>query len=208
MNTAISREELRSVVIRTALKLFLKNGVDIVRMDDIASELSVSKRTLYEMFSSKENLLLECMDLHVSMIQQKIAAEISSGNDVLSVTLKLLEMLIAETDRTGCVTFSNLEKYPVFKEKLQQQRESIHEHFRGYLELGIKQGVFRDDICIDILMEAFDCMGQLIRRRSGKNGMKYEVVVYSTIIVLFRGIATKKGLDKIDEYKFKFNNRL
>lgn len=40
------------------MKQFLSKGVKAVKMDDIAMSLSISKRTLYEIFADKEDLLM------------------------------------------------------------------------------------------------------------------------------------------------------
>ena len=53
------REELKLRVVETASKSFMTLGIKAVHMDDIASSLSISKRTLYELFGDKEELLLE-----------------------------------------------------------------------------------------------------------------------------------------------------
>ena len=50
--------ENKKAIIMTALRLFLKKGIRAVRMDDIANEMGISKRTLYELFENKEELLL------------------------------------------------------------------------------------------------------------------------------------------------------
>ena len=44
------KQGLKSTILETAMKLFVKNGIRAVRMDDVASELSISKRTLYEIY--------------------------------------------------------------------------------------------------------------------------------------------------------------
>lgn len=205
--STLNREELRPVVIETALRMFLKDGIDPVRMDDIAAELSISKRTLYEMFTSKENLLVECLEYHNSLMHNLISTEISEGNDVLTVTLKYLELIIAESSKTSTVLFSNLEKYPVLKEKIEMRRETIQSNFRDFLELGIRQDVFRDDLCLDVVLRTFTLLSRIICDEHARETASVEDLVNSTIVVLFRGIATRKGMEKLDEYRYKFNNR-
>ena len=207
ITVSLNREELRPEIIGKALCMFLTNGIDSVRMDDIASELSISKRTLYEMFSSKENLMLECFEMHTALMRERVGREISEGSDVLSVTLKYLELMIAESNKAGFVFFSNLDKYPKFKKKMESQTEAIHENFRKFLEHGIEQDVFRSDVCLEVLLQAFSSMARLISSEHTKGNVSFESLVNSTVIVLFRGIATKKGMEKLDEYRFKFNNK-
>ena len=48
------RQELKEKILITAVELFHKNGIKSVKMDDIANELKISKRTLYEIYSNKE----------------------------------------------------------------------------------------------------------------------------------------------------------
>ena len=58
---AVSRPKLREKIIDAAVTLFEKKGIKGVTMDDIASSFGISKRTLYEVFTDKETLLIECV---------------------------------------------------------------------------------------------------------------------------------------------------
>lgn len=49
-------------IIDQAMQMFVSQGIKSVRMDDIAQQLGVSKRTLYEMFGDKEGLLYLAME--------------------------------------------------------------------------------------------------------------------------------------------------
>mgnify|MGYP003430236110 CR=1 FL=1 len=51
----------REYIIERASEMFVANGIKSVRVDDIARDLGMSKRTLYEMFGDKEELLYLCM---------------------------------------------------------------------------------------------------------------------------------------------------
>lgn len=59
----MASEENRVKIVETALRMFNSRGLKGVTMDDIASELHMSKRTLYETFENKEELLSECLML-------------------------------------------------------------------------------------------------------------------------------------------------
>lgn len=56
--------ELRNRILKAAMTEFLHKGVKSVKMDDIANALAISKRTLYEIYSNKEELLLEAVRIH------------------------------------------------------------------------------------------------------------------------------------------------
>ena len=57
-NISEHRQELKLRILRTAMPLFKQRGIKAVKMDDIAAALSISKRTLYEVYDKKEDLLL------------------------------------------------------------------------------------------------------------------------------------------------------
>lgn len=54
------RKELKGKILEVALCEFKQKGIRAVKMDDIARMLTISKRTLYEIYPNKEELLLEC----------------------------------------------------------------------------------------------------------------------------------------------------
>lgn len=58
--------ELRNRILKAAMTEFLHKGVKSVKMDDIANTLAISKRTLYEIYSNKEELLLEAVRAYTS----------------------------------------------------------------------------------------------------------------------------------------------
>jgi|688.fasta_scaffold193787_2 AcrR family transcriptional regulator len=60
-------EEVRNKIISTAEVLFLKFGFKRVTMDDISNELGMSKKTIYQFFSDKNNLVSETVLRHISM---------------------------------------------------------------------------------------------------------------------------------------------
>lgn len=198
-----NREELRSVVVHTALEMFMKDGYLAVRMDDIAARLSISKRTLYEMFRNKEQLLTECMEIHSKFLAKKTAAETDGKGDILSIMLRYIEIVVAESHNTNRIFFDNMDRYPIFRELFKRHMESVRSRIRGYLDLGVSQGVFRDDVNMDIVIQAFTVMGRMANSDAMKRSYPYEQLVNDSIVLLLRGIATPKGMEKLEEYRYK-----
>ena len=50
-------------IIEQAMHMFVSQGIKSVRMDDIAQQLRVSKRTLYELFGDKEGYIYRMVDI-------------------------------------------------------------------------------------------------------------------------------------------------
>lgn len=53
------RKHLKERILTVAMQAFKQHGIRNVRMDDIATTLAISKRTIYETYSNKEELLLD-----------------------------------------------------------------------------------------------------------------------------------------------------
>ena len=60
----LDKRQVKEKVACVAAEAFMRKGIKNVKMDDIAATLSISKRTLYELYSDKEELLLEVVKLH------------------------------------------------------------------------------------------------------------------------------------------------
>ena len=74
------RNELKERILEYSEKEFYANGVKQVKMDNIANYLSISKRTLYEIYPTKEDLLLECLKKHDTAYESRIEQYIEESN--------------------------------------------------------------------------------------------------------------------------------
>jgi AcrR family transcriptional regulator len=202
-----NRDEIRLRAIETASEILMREKNLSVRMDDVAQELSVSKRTLYEIFGSKEELLVECMKRHIARMSKIIADEMGREEDVLTVFIKHLEVLIAESRERDHNKFEDMDKYPKLKKLFHEHLADMACRMRGFMELGVRQGVFRDDLNMDVLMKSFSAMGTMANKESESGQFRYDELIDGTIVVLLRGIATPKGMEKLDKYRYKSNNR-
>ena len=205
--TTSNREEIRERAIETTSEIVLRCGNLSVRMDDVAQELSVSKRTLYEIFGSKEELLLECMKRHIAGMSKMLEEEIGREEDVLTVFLKHLEVLINESRERDHNKFEDMDKYPKLKKVFHEHLADMARRMRGFMELGVRQGVFRDDLNMDVLMKAFSAMGTMANKEADKGEFRYDELIDGTLVVLLRGIASPKGMAKLEKYRYKSNNR-
>ncbi len=206
INTS-NREEIRERAIETTSEIVLRCGNLSVRMDDVAQELSVSKRTLYEIFGSKEELLLECMNRHIARMSKMLEEEIGREEDVLTVFLKHLEVLINESRERDHNKFEDMDKYPKLKKVFHEHLADMARRMRSFMELGVKQGVFRDDLNMDVLMKAFSAMGTMANKEADRGEFRYDELIDGTLVVLLRGIAAPKGMAKLEKYRYKSNNR-
>ena len=71
------------------MKMFIERGIKDVKMDNIATELSISKRTIYELFADKEQLLLEALKLQDENTRDIAKIKIRDSKHILDIILSL-----------------------------------------------------------------------------------------------------------------------
>lgn len=195
------REKVSNDVITIALDMFLKDGFAQVKMDDVSARLSISKRTLYELFPSKESLILECAKEFQKRVESWMDVELAN-NDVISITLHHFSFLIKMSKNVNISLFlGEMEKYPSVREYFIWRTTHINDRVRKFLELGVKQGLFRDDINLEIVMQVINELGKLIARNKYSKKFTLEELFDSMILVFIRGIATDKGIEVINSQK-------
>lgn len=106
------RAELKKRIIDSSLEAFTKHGIKSITMDEIASSLGISKRTLYEVFYDKETLLEACVLRRQEMEEQYLKEVQAVAGNVLEVILKLFQYSIEQFHATNKKFFEDIKKYP------------------------------------------------------------------------------------------------
>jgi AcrR family transcriptional regulator len=114
----MATDESRKRIVETAAQLFNSRGIRGVTMDDIAASLRISKRTLYETFANKEELLAECL--------QMVHDEIEGRHK--EVYMKVEEPLLVALYMVRINAMSNHSYHHLIEESKRYYPE-IHDHF-------------------------------------------------------------------------------
>ena len=191
---------MKEQIVLAASKAFMQKGVKMVRMDDIAAGLSMSKRTLYELFHDKEDLLLDVMKLHRDEMHEYMAEVASKAENVLEVILKFYQRSAQDFQKTNRKFFEDMEKYPKARNYIAESRKENLDAAMEFYHKGVEQGIFREDVNYDIV-RAMVCeqMDLLIRSEVCQD---YSLAqIYETLVFMhMRGISTKKGLEIVDNF--------
>jgi AcrR family transcriptional regulator len=137
------REQKRMAVLRTGARLFNEHGFDRTSLDDIASELNVSKRTLYYYVKNKDDILFECNRLALEFMQETLAN--SQNNDLppldrITMIMKSYMELLSN-DFGACLVLS---KDTILAEEsqriLRDGRRKLDHAVRELLQKGMDDG--------------------------------------------------------------------
>ncbi|MCL1973263.1 MAG: TetR/AcrR family transcriptional regulator [Bacteroidetes bacterium] len=188
----------------TAITLFYSRGCKGVTMDDIASAAGISKRTLYEQFADKEALLEAGFAWWNQKSQQAMEAITQKAENILDVLLQIHYFQSEQMVKMSMDLISEIKRYypQVFKSTILATREEHRKRTKAFLLRGLKEGIFRRDINVDLINDLFEQMFYFIHdnNKALVQQYSYEEFFRSTTLCFIRGIATEKGLDYIEQH--------
>lgn len=193
------KQELRERIIETSMKAFAAQGIRAVKMDDIAHQLGISKRTLYELFENKETVLYEGIQFYHHSREQHLMELAQNGKSVIDIVLKSYRHQLDELRDTNPQFYDDLKKYPRVLKMLEEKKALNHQHFSEFLHRGVKEGYFRSDLDYDIVPLMFDAIGRYIMLRELYHQFDLEQVFKSLVFTSLRGICTAMGAKTLDE---------
>lgn len=187
--------------------MFHRYGIKSVSMDDVARELSISKKTLYKLFKDKEDLVTQVLECpaHDEFKNLPKDAKLNAVEKHIMVYQSIVKFL---TDLNPSFEYDLKKYYPkLYLEVIQKRRDRIFQNMKNDLNQGIKEGFFRSDMDVEIIT-----IINIMRIESLQTTDVMEVfnrdlleVVKEFFSYHFYAIATEKGLA---EYKrlIKLNN--
>ena len=191
-------------IVEQTMQMFLVEGVRSVRMDDIARRLSISKRTLYELFADKEELLYLVATHYFT--QNRIITELKckAADNALASLFMALRHIMAHSEQTRRFVDSLQKFYPEIHERVKQERMGlVREKLKKLLQRGISEGYFLKNIHVDLAVSVLSYTSSgLVSRKDfvPPEGVTQQEAYLQVVICFFRGVATAKGLKKIDFY--------
>ena len=206
MKVNSEKKEIYSLIVEAAHTLFIEHGIKDVKMDDIAAKLSISKRTIYELFKDKEALLLEVLKYQNEKMYENGREIIRNSSHILEIILKLYNLHFKLLKKVNSKFFSELNKYPeICKEKQNKEKQNAKK-FCAWMEVGRQQGLFREDADFNIF--TFILKRDLttileVKMQTGHTELSnYTPDELGRKLILFylRGISTPKGQQIIEEY--------
>ncbi len=194
--------ELRERIIGEATDRFFRFGIRNVTMDEIAASLGVSKRTVYENFKDKTELVHSCMDELARQQDLKNEQVVSDSGSVVETIFILMQEGIKIMNAINPVFFSDLRKfYPDIWKSVHE--ESIKTNYRmthKLLNKGLEEGLFRKDINLTIVSKLFQEQMNLISDEKifPREEFNHAEVFKNLVISFMRGISTSRGIEIID----------
>ena len=197
--------EPQEKILRTSLNLFFRYGIKHVTMDEIAKELGMSKKTIYQFYKEKDDLVNQLCDIEMlgqERVFNKINGEAKDPiHEIMLISLKMREMM----QNINPIFFMDLQKfYPeAFKRFQRFKKECAFQNIVNNIKRGIALGIYRKDI--DVEFTAQYRLSQIDILMFGNHFTHDKISFAKAHELLFElfvyGICTVKGHKLINDYK-------
>jgi AcrR family transcriptional regulator len=143
----------RDKILKGAEGLFTKYGVRSISMDDIARHLSVSKKTLYQHFTDKEDIVTLVFEAVLSESRKEFEAIHQTAENAIDELAKLSVCLKKNVDEINPSLLFDLQKYypKAWAVWLEFKRMCIYDSIKRNLDQGIAEGFYRPEINTEII---------------------------------------------------------
>ena len=192
------KKNLRGVILDTAIQAFAQKGIRAVKMDDVAAALGISKRTLYEIFETKEILLFEGIKKYYAERQEYYRQQTQRCKNVMEVLVAIYRIKVDEFRKTNPQFYADLDMYPKVGRFLNQQNQQMRTDMLKFMDRGIYEGYFRDDVNYELAWRLFDALGKYVMVNQLYRQYTIEEIFQNLVFVTMRGLCTEKGIKALD----------
>lgn len=193
-------------VVAHVAEMIMALGVKSVRMDDVAQSLGMSKRTLYEMFGDKEEMIYESFKHSIENRAKEILASIDRPATGLELLLRCTQALFAggimnDVDKRLTI---NLKKfYPSIHERISRYHtEQSYAGLKCVLDYSMENGELDPAVDVELMTRLFFNTMQFLLFDNAMvipEGVAREEAFSAMLVNFLRGIASEKGRKMIDE---------
>jgi AcrR family transcriptional regulator len=197
--------ETSEKIAHKAHALFIRHGIRSISMDDIASDLGISKKTIYQFYSNKdslvESLIDKTTDEHVFRCKFLTA---NSDDAIIELYFLLLYTKELYNILNPAIIYDLEKSHELAYEKFKAHKTLfIHQTLKTNIERGIKTGLYREDFDIDVITRFFLESFTIITDPGIFPPTPHNKItpIEELFACLISGIVTTKGMEVVGAYK-------
>ncbi|MFA6199922.1 MAG: TetR/AcrR family transcriptional regulator [Bacteroidales bacterium] len=198
--------ELRARIIKETFKLLGTKSCKSITMDEIANNLGISKRTLYEQFQDKSALLDESLNTHFEKGREESAKIIETSENSLISFMLLMQKATKSMSLIGYDLMKDIGKYypEIYNNTILKHINFFKDLSNKLIKTSLKQGLLLENIDICFLHN----MLQLNLFYASQNeylslnpNYTSSFISNAHLFIIMRGVSTIKGIEIIDKYQ-------
>lgn len=195
----------RAEILIGAKELFYRYGIKSVTMDDVARELGISKKTLYQHIDNKKDLIECIIDDHIVNEKHCLTEITGDAKDPVEQILMVARYVLKVLREVKPTAIYDLKKYyrDTWKRMDKFHLEYVYQMIKANIDEGMAQGLYRQNINSDIIAKLYVGKTMLLTdeqlfpmREYDRDTLFEEYITYH-----LRGIVSDKGLEKLKTYQ-------
>lgn len=193
--------KMKDKIINKAKEMFLKLGFKSITMDDIASEMCISKKTIYKYFRNKDILIEESIDLVHKEVKETMDAIISKNHNAIEENFEIKRMFREMFKSAESSPIYQLKKhYPDIYNKVLNIQVSICEDcFRKNILKGIKEGLYRENLDVENYVKFYYTLIFTINENTMLEKESHELEL-KALEYHIRAMATLAGIIELEKH--------
>jgi len=199
------RKQTRQRILEATQELFFRHGIKSITMDDVASHLGMSKKTIYTSFTDKDDLVTGLAEMELECQRTDIDTIHKGSDNAIDEIMKIMNMISRSFAKMNPSLFYDLQKFhPVAWKKFREFKEKkLRAFVEENLKAGMKQKLYRKDLDIKImarlrLAEVEIAFDPVIFPPDQFNVREVQIELLDHFL---HGITTLKGHQLINKYK-------
>jgi len=197
--------EVKERILLKSHELFNRYGIRSVSMDDIAAQLAMSKKTLYQYYTDKDELVTAVFSTVMENNRIECTVNKEKAENAVHEVFMAFDMVQEMFANMNIAVLYDMEKYhPVcFKKYLEYKNGFMYQMIRSNIERGVKEEVYRDDIDVDIMTRyrIYSIMLSFNTQVFPNNRSNVVYIEQQLLEHFLNGLATSKGHKLIQKYK-------
>lgn len=195
-------EELKNILLKVR-ELYLRYGIKSITMDDVASHLGISKKTLYQYVTDKDDLVGKVIDLDIENQNTEMECDKSKSYNAIEELLMVSKMINHRLKKINPSTEYDLRKYyPHHYQRITNaRRQRMYKNVVANIEKGKKEGLYRLDLDADVVgkLQVSRVENMVENEFFGVDEFTSPRFFHQIFVYHIRGIANDKGIKFLEE---------
>jgi AcrR family transcriptional regulator len=195
----------KDYIIEITTQLYLKNGVKAVTIADITKELSTSKRTIYNHFIDKTDLMQACIERYLAGIRSSNDEIINNCSSAIEAMGIIQQQILKRADYSNANFYKDILRYfpSVLKGSYEKNSEFAFRELLYLAKWGVKDGLFRKDLDPEVTMATVQTLLKLCNNTKVFPSAQFSKarLTGGVMVVYLRGLCTEKGLLEVEKQK-------
>ena len=196
-------KKLKDIILKEGFRSVSSDGIRSFTVENLASKLSMSKKTIYQYFPKKEVLIKKIIDFRMKRLTKEFSLIIDEENDAIAQFIKVREHNIKFANKINLQKLTYLKsRYPDIWKIIEQYRFDRKNIYKEIFSLAKRQGYLREnldpDVCAALDINIFNSTFQ--PEFMNNNSLSINQTINHLQEILSNGFFNNKGIKKMQDH--------